>query len=70
MQIIGQILVEAEFDPESVKAVLEALKEAIQRVYEPDLTLFDSIVNISDNLEPLIEGYVLASRTIDNMVTK
>jgi len=31
LQIIGQILSETEFNPESVRAVLAALKEAIQR---------------------------------------
>ena len=31
LQIIGQVLEETEFDPESVRAVLEAVKEAIER---------------------------------------
>ena len=31
LQIIGQILSEKEFDPESVRAVFEALKDAIQQ---------------------------------------
>ena len=31
LQIIGQVLEETEFDPESVRAVLEALKDAIQQ---------------------------------------
>jgi len=30
LQVIIQILVETEFDPESVRAVLEALKDAIK----------------------------------------
>ena len=31
LQIIGQVLEETEFDQESVRVVLEALKEAIER---------------------------------------
>ena len=31
LQIIGQVLEETEFDPESVRAVFEALKDAIER---------------------------------------
>jgi predicted NBD/HSP70 family sugar kinase len=31
LHIIGQVLEETEFDPEAVRAVLEALKDAIQR---------------------------------------
>jgi len=31
LQVIGQILEEKEFKPESARAVLEALKDAIER---------------------------------------
>jgi hypothetical protein len=31
LQVIDQVLAETEFDPESVRAVLEALKGAIER---------------------------------------
>jgi hypothetical protein len=31
LQIIGQVLAEKEFDPKSVRAILKALKDAIQR---------------------------------------
>jgi len=31
LQVIEQVLTEKEFDPESVRAVLEALKDAITR---------------------------------------
>jgi uncharacterized protein (DUF2267 family) len=31
LQVIEQVLAETEFDPESVRAVLEALRDAISR---------------------------------------